>query len=90
MSVHYLVAGSMRHAETTAICDWGWRPDHLLGHRGFRRPDGDFVIPISDLQYLRGVRAPSEIYLGYAAHSLRYLSEALHRLRLAGCKVHDQ
>lgn len=90
MSVHYLIAGSIREAKTTAIIDWGWCPDRLCGRDGFRRPGGDFVIPVSDIRHLVGIRAPSEIYLGYAAYSLRGLDAALECLRLGGCTVHQQ
>ncbi|RWO06315.1 MAG: hypothetical protein EOS07_22010 [Mesorhizobium sp.] len=88
MTVHYLIAGSRAEAKSTAIVDWGWHPDRLCGRDGYRRPNGDFVIPVVDIQYLVGIRPPSEIYLGYAWSAVRHIDAALRELRACGCTVH--
>lgn len=82
--IHYIVARSLQHADTTATVDWGWKRDRVANRRGYRNLDGDFVLPVADTNYLRGVRPPSKIYLGFEAWRVRDLEDFIFHFQAAG------
>lgn len=67
-----LVAGSKRHADNTAIIDWGWR----RGPQGWIDSDGDPVRYVDRIDQLYGLpRGGVTVYLGYEWYANRALQD---------------
>lgn len=86
----FIVASTIRHAETTASIDWKWLPALYRGsQRSFRVPGGGTALCCSHAERLCGLRADVYIYLAYQWNEVPHIREALAAHVARGGKVID-
>ena len=68
--VGIIIAGSLHHAVTSAVIDWGWRQ---IGKTEFEAPDGRRARYVADQPGAAcyGRAAGTPVYLGYLSYTRR-------------------